>query len=42
MMAQVENGHMCPITMTRASVAALAAAPDLLAQLDAENRRARL
>jgi putative acyl-CoA dehydrogenase len=33
MMAQVENGHMCPITMTRASVAALAAAPDLLAQL---------
>lgn len=33
MVAQVENGHMCPITMTRASVAALAAAPDLLAQL---------
>jgi putative acyl-CoA dehydrogenase len=27
MVAQVENGHMCPITMTRASVAALAAAP---------------
>src|SRR5688572_27385284 len=24
MVAQVENGHMCPITMTRASVAALA------------------
>ena len=23
MVAQVENGHMCPITMTRASVAAL-------------------
>ncbi len=33
MVAQVENGHMCPITMTRASVAALAAAPGLLAQL---------
>ncbi len=33
MVAQVENGHMCPITMTRASVAALAAAPDLRAQL---------
>ncbi len=32
MVAQVENGHMCPITMTRASVAALAAAPELLAQ----------
>jgi putative acyl-CoA dehydrogenase len=30
MVAQVENGHMCPITMTRASVAALHAAPDLL------------
>jgi putative acyl-CoA dehydrogenase len=30
MVAQVENGHMCPITMTRASVAALRAAPDLL------------
>ncbi|MEX1083487.1 MAG: acyl-CoA dehydrogenase family protein, partial [Xanthobacteraceae bacterium] len=29
MVAQVENGHMCPITMTRASVAALAAQPDL-------------
>ena len=42
MMAQVENGHMCPITMTRASVAALAAAPDLLAQLHAEDRLARL
>ena len=30
MMAQVENGHMCPITMTRASVAALAVEPKLL------------
>ena len=26
MVAQVENGHMCPVTMTRAAVAALAAA----------------
>jgi putative acyl-CoA dehydrogenase len=33
MMAQVENGHMCPITMTRASIAALAAAPELRAAL---------
>jgi putative acyl-CoA dehydrogenase len=33
MVAQVENGHMCPITMTRASVAALAAEPALLARL---------
>jgi putative acyl-CoA dehydrogenase len=33
MVAQVENGHMCPITMTRASVAALHAAPDLLTLL---------
>jgi putative acyl-CoA dehydrogenase len=33
MAAQVESGHLCPITMTRASVAALAAAPDLLARL---------
>lgn len=31
MVAQVENGHMCPITMTRAAVAALHAQPDLLA-----------
>lgn len=30
MVAQVENGHMCPITMTRASVAALRATPGLL------------
>ncbi len=29
MVAQIENGHMCPITMTRASVAALAAEPAL-------------
>jgi putative acyl-CoA dehydrogenase len=33
MVAQVENGHMCPITMTRASVAALAAEPSLVARL---------
>ena len=32
MAAQVETGHLCPITMTRASVAALAAQPDLLAK----------
>ncbi len=30
--AQVETGHLCPITMTRAAVAALAAQPDLLAK----------
>jgi len=33
MVAQVENGHMCPITMTRASVAALAIEPALAAEL---------
>jgi putative acyl-CoA dehydrogenase len=33
MAAGVETGHLCPITMTRASVAALAAEPDLLAKL---------
>jgi putative acyl-CoA dehydrogenase len=33
MVAQVENGHMCPITMTRAGVGALAAEPTLLARL---------
>jgi putative acyl-CoA dehydrogenase len=32
MAAGVETGHLCPITMTRASVAALASAPDLLAK----------
>jgi putative acyl-CoA dehydrogenase len=32
MAAQVETGHLCPITMTRASVAALAAEPDVLAK----------
>jgi putative acyl-CoA dehydrogenase len=29
MVAQVENGHMCPVTMTRAAVAALASEPVL-------------
>ena len=33
MVAQVENGHMCPITMTRACVGALAVEPALLARL---------
>src|SRR5436190_17060085 len=33
MVAQVENGHMCPITMTRASVAALAFEPGLAARV---------
>jgi putative acyl-CoA dehydrogenase len=33
MAAQVETGHLCPITMTRASVAALGSQPDLLAKL---------
>jgi putative acyl-CoA dehydrogenase len=32
MAAGVETGHLCPITMTRASVAALASQPDLLAR----------
>jgi putative acyl-CoA dehydrogenase len=33
MAAQVETGHLCPITMTRAAVAALAAEPPLIAKL---------
>lgn len=32
MASQVETGHLCPITMTRASVAALASQPDILAK----------
>jgi putative acyl-CoA dehydrogenase len=32
MAAQVETGHLCPITMTRAAVAALVAAPALAAR----------
>src|ERR1700689_1182219 len=31
--AQVETGHLCPITMTRAAVAALGSQPDLLAKV---------
>src|ERR1700726_2429088 len=33
MAAGVETGHLCPITMTRASVAALSVQPDLVAQV---------
>jgi len=33
MAAQIESGHLCPITMTRAALAALSAAPELLAQV---------
>jgi putative acyl-CoA dehydrogenase len=33
MAAQVESGHLCPITMTRAALAALAANPALLVQV---------
>jgi putative acyl-CoA dehydrogenase len=33
MAAGVETGHLCPITMTRASVAALAAQPQLLGEV---------
>ena len=33
MVAQVENGHMCPITMTRAAVAAFAEEPALTGML---------
>jgi putative acyl-CoA dehydrogenase len=33
MAAQIETGHLCPITMTRAAVAALVAEPALLDQL---------
>lgn len=33
MASQVETGHLCPITMTRASVAALAMQPDLLSKV---------
>jgi putative acyl-CoA dehydrogenase len=32
MASQIESGHLCPITMTRASVAALGSQPDLLAK----------
>ena len=33
MIAQVENGHMCPVTMTRAAVGALANEPTLVARV---------
>jgi putative acyl-CoA dehydrogenase len=33
MVAQIENGHMCPVTMTRAAVAALAGQPALRDQV---------
>ncbi len=33
MAAQIESGHLCPITMTRAALAALAAEPALRAQV---------
>jgi putative acyl-CoA dehydrogenase len=33
MTAQVETGHLCPITMTRAALAPLAVAPSLAAQI---------
>ncbi len=33
MAAQVESGHLCPVTMTRAALPALAAEPALLAQV---------
>jgi len=33
MVAQIENGHMCPITMTRAAVGALASEPALVESL---------
>ena len=33
MAAQVENGHQCPVTMTRAAVAALASEPALMKRL---------
>ena len=42
MVAQVENGHMCPITMTRACVGALAVEPALRDRLIAEDRLAQL
>ena len=36
MAAQVESGHLCPITMTRAALAPLAAEPALLAKIAAK------
>ncbi|MCC6777809.1 MAG: acyl-CoA dehydrogenase family protein [Hyphomicrobiales bacterium] len=34
MAAQVETGHLCPLTMTRAALATLAAEPQLLAEIE--------
>ncbi len=42
MAAQVETGHLCPITMTRAAVAALAAEPELAASVSAHDTLARI
>src|SRR5215831_2356692 len=39
MAAQVETGHLCPLTMTRAAVAALAAEPKLAAMVAPKIRR---
>ena len=36
MAAQVETGHLCPITMTRAALAALAGEPELALQIGAK------
>ena len=36
MAAQVETGHLCPITMTRAAFAALAVEPDVVARVAAK------
>src|SRR5271170_6580822 len=36
MTAQIESGHLCPITMTRAALAALASEPKLLAEVAAK------
>jgi putative acyl-CoA dehydrogenase len=36
MVAQVETGHLCPVTMTRAALAPLAAAPELAAKIAAK------
>ena len=42
MAAQVETGHLCPITMTRAAVAALAVEPPARRQADAQDHVAAL
>ena len=40
--SQLESGHLCPLTMTSASVAALSASPACPEGLGAENSRARI